>query len=137
MDFPASEARNAASAAMSLGQPGSRTSGGPASEARRSLPYRRILGCLDTGVEVRGPAVADIDRAFAQVWGMAGRQIPAGELVSRDDIASAGDTAVRVLASVPSTAGLYRLGQLVAALEAEVQAVSVSGLRRRVALDGS
>ncbi len=77
--------------------------------------------------------MADIDRVFAQVWDMAGGQIPAGELVSRDDIAPAGDTAVRLLASVPKTAGLYRLGQLVAAFAAEVQAVSVSGLRRRVA----
>jgi cardiolipin synthase len=27
----------------------------------------------DTGVEIRGPAVADVERAFAQVWAASGR----------------------------------------------------------------
>lgn len=79
-------------------------------------PERGVPPWRDTGVEVRGPAVADVERAFAHVWGMAGGQVPEGELVSREEHSPAGDTAVRVLASVPSTAGLYRLTQLVAAL---------------------
>ena len=81
--------------------------------ARGTPPWR------DTGVEVRGPAVADVERAFAQVWGMAGGQIPEGDLVSSEDLGPAGETAVRVLATVPSTAGLYRLAQLVAAFARE------------------
>jgi len=82
-------------------------------------PQRGVPPWRDTGVEIRGPAVADIASAFAQVWGLAGGQIPEEELVSREGLRPAGDTAVRVLASLPSTAGLYRLGQLVAALARE------------------
>ena len=37
---------------------------------------RGIAPWRDTGVEVRGPAVADIERAFAQVWKAAGSPIP-------------------------------------------------------------
>jgi cardiolipin synthase len=82
-------------------------------------PDRGVPPWRDTGVEVRGPAVAEIDQGFAQVWEMAGGQIPESELVKQEEIAPAGDTAVRVLASVPNTAGLYRLDQLVAAFARE------------------
>src|SRR3954451_14120651 len=78
-------------------------------------PGRGIAPWRDTGVEVRGPAVADIERAFEQVWVLAGGEIPEGDLVSGEQISPAGDTAVRVLASVPATAGMYRLDQLIAA----------------------
>lgn len=79
-------------------------------------PEKGIEPWRDTGIEVRGPAVADIDQAFAKVWAMLGDPIPEDELVSRDAIAKAGKTAVRIVASVPATAGLFRLDQLVAAL---------------------
>jgi cardiolipin synthase len=78
-------------------------------------PDRGVSPWRDTGVEIRGPAVADIDRAFAQVWEMAGGRIPEADLVDQEQIAPEGNTAVRILASVPNTAGLYRLDQLVAA----------------------
>jgi cardiolipin synthase len=70
----------------------------------------------DTGVEVRGKAVADIERAFAQVWAMMGEPIPEQELINRDLLDPMGDVRLRVVASVPSTAGLFRMDQLVAAL---------------------
>jgi cardiolipin synthase len=73
----------------------------------------------DTGVEVRGPAVADIERAFADVWAMMGEEVPPHELASRDSLQPAGETALRVVATVPNTAGLFRLDQLVAALARE------------------
>ncbi len=82
-------------------------------------PERGVPPWRDTGVEIRGPAVADVARAFAQVWSVAGGQIPEEELVSRAGLSPAGDTEIRVLASLPSTAGLYRLSQLVAALARE------------------
>jgi cardiolipin synthase len=66
----------------------------------------------DTGIEVRGPAVAEIERAFASAWAAAG---PA-TVVSGGPAAAAGPVAVRVIASEPSTGGLYRLDKLVAAL---------------------
>ena len=43
-------------------------------------PKRGIEPWRDTGVEVRGPAVADIVRAFAQAWAEAGPALPADEL---------------------------------------------------------
>ena len=80
------------------------------------VPEKKIDPWRDTGVEVRGPSVADIEQAFAHIWGMIGEPVPAGELVSRDTIARAGDVRMRVVASVPATAGMLRLDQLVAAL---------------------
>ena len=77
--------------------------------ARGIEPWR------DTGIEIRGPAVADVGRAFAQSWAASGPPLPAAELPREDTIAPAGDTAVRVIASMPTTATLYRLDQLVAA----------------------
>ena len=78
---------------------------------------RRIEAWRDTGVEVRGPAVADIDLAFAQTWKFAG-----GEAIPRHapgDDARAGDVALRVIGSKPATMGLYRFDQLIAAVARE------------------
>jgi cardiolipin synthase A/B len=70
----------------------------------------------DTGVEIRGPAVADMDAAFARVWETAcGDKIPDEHLSAREQIEQGGDVAVRVIATEPNTVGLYRLEQLVAA----------------------
>ena len=77
---------------------------------------KKIEPWRDTGVEVRGPSVADIEQAFAEVWAMIGEPIPKRELASRDALADEGDTALRVVASAPATAGMLRLDQLVAAL---------------------
>jgi cardiolipin synthase len=80
------------------------------------IPEKNIEPWRDTGVEVRGMAVADIERAFAQVWSMLGEPIPEHEKVNRDVLCRDGDMSLRVVASVPVTTGLFRLDQLVAAL---------------------
>src|SRR5215212_4133352 len=66
---------------------------------------RRFWRALrDTGVEIRGPAVADMDAAFARVWETAcGEKIPAEHLLSREEIEQGGDVAVRVIATEPNT----------------------------------
>ena len=69
----------------------------------------------DTGVEVRGPALCDIERAFAQVWAAIGTPIPPDELVQRESIAEEGDVSLRIVASAPGATGLFRVDQLVAA----------------------
>ena len=79
-------------------------------------PKRGIEPWRDTGVEVRGPAVADIVQAFAQAWAEAGPPLAADELPNDDSIPPAGDVMVRVVASMPNVAGLYRLDQLIAAV---------------------
>lgn len=83
------------------------------------VPEQRIEPWRDTGVEIRGPAVADVERAFAQVWAMLGAPVPEDELVSGDALAPEGRVRLRVVATTPSTAGMLRLDQLVAAMARE------------------
>jgi cardiolipin synthase len=83
------------------------------------LPAKNIQPWRDTGVEVRGPAVADIERAFAQIWATISGPIPEAELVGNNALAPAGNANVRIVATLPITAGLFRLDQLVAAIARE------------------
>jgi cardiolipin synthase A/B len=78
-------------------------------------PNKGIDPWRDTGVEVRGPAVADIEQSFARVWAITGDPLPECELTDLKSIPAAGDISVRVVAGVPNSAGLYRLDQMVAA----------------------
>lgn len=83
-------------------------------------PEKNIQPWRDTGIEVRGPAVADIEHAFGQVWAMMSEPIPENELVNNSMLPlPAGNTSIRIVATVPDTAGLFRLDQLVAALARE------------------
>ena len=77
-------------------------------------PERGVEPWRDTGVEIRGPAVAEIERAFAGTWEACGGPIAESEL--RGSPAAAGDVSLRIVASEPATAGMLRLDQLVAAL---------------------
>ncbi|MEX2264111.1 MAG: phospholipase D-like domain-containing protein [Bryobacteraceae bacterium] len=79
-------------------------------------PAKNVQPWRDTGVEVRGKAVTEIEQAFAQVWAAIGGPIPERELTGGDEGIPAGDTSVRVIATVPMTAGLSRVDELVAAL---------------------
>lgn len=79
-------------------------------------PKRGIEPWRDTGVEVRGPAVADIERAFAEVWAMMGAFLPEDDLPGADEIGWAGNMRLRVVAGVPAMASVLRLDQLVATL---------------------
>jgi cardiolipin synthase len=79
-------------------------------------PARGIAPWRDTGVEIRGPAVVHIEEAFAQMWALMGEPLPGS---TRAPGAPAGDAALRVVATVPSMAGLLRLDLLVAALARE------------------
>ena len=70
----------------------------------------------DTGIELRGPAVAEVERAFYETWSAAGPPMSGSGPASPDTIAPAGDMTVRVLAAEPNLAALYRLDQLIAAM---------------------
>ena len=76
---------------------------------------RHIEPWRDTGVIIVGPAVADINRAFADTWAMAGAPVPDADLRDRASIPPAGDVAMRVIVGSPSTGSLYRFDQLIAA----------------------
>ncbi|HUF81104.1 MAG TPA: phospholipase D-like domain-containing protein, partial [Burkholderiales bacterium] len=82
-------------------------------------PGRGLQPWRDTGIEVRGPAVADIERAFAETWAETGPPLKPEELTEPGSIPEAGDVAMRVLATKPNRAGLYRLDQLIAAMARE------------------
>jgi len=79
-------------------------------------PARHLDPWRDTGVELRGPGVADVARAFADTWAACGDPLPTSELPAPGTPAPAGQIALRVVAANPGTAGLFRLDTLVAAL---------------------
>ncbi len=99
--------------------------------ARGLEPWR------DTAVEIRGPATAQLEQCFREMWHASGplagqssppatagrRRAGGGPSFSPEEapresqsISPAGDVALRIVASMPNTGGLYRLDQLVAAL---------------------
>ena len=82
-------------------------------------PSHGIAPWRDTGIAVLGPAVADIERAFAQMWMATGAEFPVDELTAADQVEEAGDVALRVVPTVPSMAHLYRLDQLIAVVARE------------------
>ena len=73
------------------------------------LPYR------DTAVSVRGPAVADVERAFAGTWDETGTFLPDEERPRGDDIPAAGKETVRVVAQEPRRMRILRLLELLCA----------------------
>lgn len=77
-------------------------------------PARGIEPWRDTGVEIRGCAVAALERAFASMWALAGDPLPPDARVGAP--APAGDVRLRIVASEPATAGMLRVDELVAAL---------------------
>jgi cardiolipin synthase A/B len=81
-------------------------------------PGKGIEPWRDTGIEVRGPAVADVERAFERIWGLLGPAIDERECV-RDVSGPAGSVSLRVVASEPATAGMLRVDQLITALARE------------------
>lgn len=86
------------------------------SQRWKGNPSRRVPPWRDTGLEIQGPAVADVEHAFAELWETMGEPIPQGELSHASALAPVGDVALRVIAGTPSTAGLFRMDQLVAAI---------------------
>lgn len=69
----------------------------------------------DTGVDIRGPAVAIVEQAFADVWDATGTPLPSDEIPVTAG-PPVGTVALRVIDTKPSTAGMFRLDQLVAAV---------------------
>jgi cardiolipin synthase len=85
-------------------------------EAWEGDPARGIELWRDTGVAITGPAVSDIEHAFAEVWDIMGPPLPEDETPLASALHPTGRVTLQVIASAPYTAGLYRLDQLVATL---------------------
>jgi cardiolipin synthase len=82
-------------------------------------PDKQIGPWRDTGLEIVGPAVLELESAFARVWEVAGGSFPFEDRTSPEIVPADGSVSLRVVAGAPSTAGLYRLDQLIAALARE------------------
>ena len=78
-------------------------------DAKRNVPPWR-----DTGLGLRGPAVHELEAAFIDSWIACGA--PPLELDPITDDGYAGSVTLRVIATQPATAGMYRLDQMIAAL---------------------
>ena len=78
--------------------------------ARRMEPWR------DTGIEIRGPAVVEMERAFADIWqACGGSALPAWYGATYRGVPE-GDVRLRIIAGAPSGTGTYRLDLVIASL---------------------
>ncbi|MBN2297038.1 MAG: cardiolipin synthase B [Deltaproteobacteria bacterium] len=82
-------------------------------------PERSIEPWRDTGIMITGPAIADIEHAFADIWATMGTALPHDEVPHRESIHPTGDVSLRVVASAPYTTGLFRLDQLISSVARE------------------
>ncbi|MFO1398680.1 MAG: phospholipase D-like domain-containing protein [Burkholderiales bacterium] len=82
------------------------------SEKWEGNPKARLEPWRDTGVELRGESVLDLVAAFDQVWTTCGGAPLTFDHASLPEVDGA--TRVRVIAGVPSGAGMYRTDLLVA-----------------------
>ncbi|MDQ6738281.1 MAG: phospholipase D-like domain-containing protein [Gemmatimonadota bacterium] len=82
-------------------------------------PSRNIAPWRDTGVEIRGPAVADVEKAFARVWGVTGTPMPANAQSATFPPHGEGDVSVRIVASEPWSGKLLRLDEVLAGAASE------------------
>jgi len=79
-------------------------------------PAAGVAPWRDTGVELHGPAVADVDLAFAETWERSGGRLPPEERrPAVPTSAAAGPVRVRVVRGRPGQLSTYRLDQLIAA----------------------
>jgi cardiolipin synthase len=79
-------------------------------------PERDLPPWRDTGITLRGPVLADLQHAFADLWASMGSALADTALADVADLPTAGDTSLRLIATLPNTASVYRLDQMIAAL---------------------
>ncbi|HQT66298.1 MAG TPA: phospholipase D-like domain-containing protein [Acetobacteraceae bacterium] len=77
-------------------------------------PVRNIAPWRDTAVEIRGPAVAQVNAAFADSWAVCGSPLAADMQVPPPPAVAGGGVDISVIAGRPNSMGLYRLEQLIA-----------------------
>jgi cardiolipin synthase A/B len=71
----------------------------------------------DTGIEIRGPAVQEVAKAFERTWAATGEPLSDSILEFQNDpVPDQGNVNLRVIATEPETAGMFRLDQLVSAI---------------------
>lgn len=73
------------------------------------LPYR------DTAVGLRGPAVADLERAFREAWNRSGAPLPTEECPRIEEMPAVGEEAARVVIQEPAKMRIARMLQILTA----------------------
>jgi cardiolipin synthase len=66
-------------------------------------PDRKIEPWRDTGVEIRGSAVIEVEQAFARIWALTGEPLPAAALPETPPHAR--EMSLRIVASEPAMGG--------------------------------
>ncbi len=79
-------------------------------------PARDLQPWRDTGIEVKGPAVAALEHAFAQVFAASGDPLPEALLAFDEGLVRAGDVRMHVIANEPNVAGTFRMDLIVASI---------------------
>jgi len=78
-------------------------------------PQKGMEPWRDTGIEIQGPAVAEVERAFWQVWhACGGKALPHHVFAAAATTEAPGHTRLRVIAGAPSATGTYRLDLAIA-----------------------
>jgi cardiolipin synthase len=83
-------------------------------DASRNLPPWR-----DTGAEIRGPAVAEVEEAFAVVWATAGSPLEIVYGSTTNGNQPSGKTDVRIIKSEPSMGSVYRVDNILSSLASD------------------
>ncbi len=78
-------------------------------------PEKEIPPWRDTGVQIKGAAVADVEYAFSQIWATIGTPLDVKKLSKPEDFDEEGSIALRVVDSVPTSSYIYRIDQILAA----------------------
>ena len=68
-------------------------------------PRKNIAPWRDTGIELRGPGVTDVESAFAQIWAMLGKPLHVEESIGCPEPVAAGVMNVRIVGSLPVDRG--------------------------------
>ena len=79
-------------------------------------PRRRLEPWRDTGIEIRGPAVASLEQAFVAVFAVCGNPLDATILTPPEAIKPAGTMRLHVIANEPTVAGTFRMDLIVASI---------------------
>ncbi len=75
-------------------------------------PHRGIAPWRDTGIRIEGPAVCGLIQAFESSWASLGQ----AEQLRDPELTDQGTVTLRVIASTPASASMFRLDHLVATL---------------------
>lgn len=86
------------------------------SEQWLGRPERGLPPWRDTGVALQGPALAQLQRAFAESWASLGSPLPDTALADMAALPVAGNVTLRLIVTQPNMAGVYRLDHMIAAM---------------------